>query len=169
MRLYRSEVDTLILPGARGSEVRAIAPYKSGFLHSASGSSSGSAIDASLLQGGSNCLRVDMKAQPAPTTYLDARVHFRDQALGASFHVRFEGVARLDEHLQKILDASPDARTTEAKEHYEFNNPIFEVSREEDRWMESTAWVGHGHYVVERQGEAMDVAVEFEIYQLVSS
>lgn len=100
-----------------------------------------------------------MNAKPAPTTYLDARVHFRDETLGAAFHVRFEGVARTDEFLQKILDGSSDARTTQAEEHYEPNNPIFEVSREEDRWMELTSWVGHAHYVVERQGGKISMAV----------
>lgn len=166
MRLYRSEAGTVPLGSTRGSGVRVVTPYESGYLRGAS--SDTNTINASLIQGSANTLRIDMNASPAPTTFLDARVHFRDEKLGAAFYVRFEGVARVDEHIQKILDGSDDARTTESKDHYEFNSPIFEVSREEDRWMESTLWVGHGHYVVERKEGEMKVAVEFEVYRLVS-
>ena len=171
IRLYRSKADTLPLGATRGSGIRVATPYESGYLCStptSTSTSSSSSINASLVQGGSNCLRLDTNAIPVPTIYLDARVYLRDDASGATFYVRFEGVARTDDLIQKILEGNSDARTTESKDHYEFNNPIFEVSREEDRWMESTAWIGHGHYVVERHGDQMDVAVEFEIYRLLT-
>lgn len=58
---------------------------------------------------------------PAPTIHLDARVRFRDDILGVSFNMHSEGVARTDDLIQKLLDGSSDARTTESKEHYEFN------------------------------------------------
>lgn len=80
-------------------------------------------------------------------------------------------MAKTDDLIQKILKGSPEARTIESKEHYEFCFPVFEVSREEDGWMETTAWVGNGHYIVEQpQGNAgeMDVAAEFEVYRLVT-
>ena len=74
----------------------------------------------------------------------------------------------MDALIQRILDGHPEARTTESKDHYEFNNPIFEVSSDEDRWMEPTLWVGHGHYVVEREGKETEVAVEFDVCRLVT-
>ncbi|KAK4495928.1 hypothetical protein PRZ48_013196 [Zasmidium cellare] len=160
MRLYRNKEDTLALGTTQGSSMHIITPYSSGSLRSTS-------INATLLTGSSNSLHFNPSTS---TTHLDARIHFLDRALNAAFHVRFTGVARSDELIQKILDGDPEARTTESREHYEFMHPVFEVSREEDRWMESTAWIGHGHYVVERNEAdgGIEAAVEFEVYRLVT-
>ncbi|KAF2165742.1 hypothetical protein M409DRAFT_24030 [Zasmidium cellare ATCC 36951] len=168
IRLYRNKQDTLNLGAKSGSSMHIITPYSSGSLASLPASPS-HPINATLTSGSSNSLHLDMNAVPAPTTHLDARIHFVDQKLNATFYIRFTGVARSDEHIDNILKGNPEARTTESREHYEFMQPVFAVSREEDRWMESTAWVGHGHYVVERDSEGeMDVAVEFEVYRLVT-
>lgn len=171
IRAYRSKPDTLNLGPTLGSAARIVAPLTSGYLRSALHDalpSTSNSVNAALVQGGSDWLRIDPTAVPATTGHLDARMHFRDESLGAIFYVRFEGLIRLDSRMQKILEWQPDAQTTESRDHYGFVHPIVEVSREEDRWMESTAWVGHGHYVVEHEGGETKVAVEFELYRLVT-
>lgn len=63
------------------------------------------------------------------TEFVDSRVYFRDDVLAEVFYVRFEGVASSDDLTQKILDGSPDTRTTKSMEYYEFSHTIFELNR----------------------------------------
>ena len=68
--------------------------------------------------------------------------------------------------MQKVLEWSPEARTTEGSEHYFLTTPKFEVNREELKWMEQTVFVARGHFVV--PGDRTQ-AVEYEIYKVVST
>jgi len=155
LRIYRSKTDTLALNSTKGNAQRFISPLTGGYLK-------GSSFSADFVQGGSDWLHVD----PATgTTYLDARLHFREQSTGDVFYIRFTGVMRLDASIEKVLQWSPEARSTRAAEHYSFVSPVIEVSAERHKWMEQTAFVGHGHYYVPGDGTQ---AVEFEIYRLVT-
>ena len=48
----------------------------------------------------------------------------------------------MDAEVQKILEWSPEARTTESSEHYFFSTPRFEVSSERLKWMEQEVFIG---------------------------
>lgn len=67
--------------------------------------------------------------------------------------------------VQKVLEWSPEARTTTSSEHYFVTTPKFEVSSEKLKWMEQTVFVAHGHFVVPGDGTQ---AVEYEVYRVVS-
>ena len=69
-----------------------------------------------------------------------------------------------------MVNWDSQANMTTSAEHYHFSNPIFEVSSERDKWLEDTAWIGHGHYLVDRNevGEVQGQAVEYEIYRLLT-
>lgn len=155
LRIYRSKEDTLAFNSTKGSALRFISPLTGGYFK-------GDGFCADFVQGGSDWLRLD---SATGTAYLDARLHFREKDTGDVFYVRFEGVMKLDAEIEKVLQWSPEARSTKAGEHYSFISPVVEVSNAKYKWMERTALVGHGHYYVPGDGTQ---AVEFEIYQLVT-
>lgn len=155
MRIFRKKEDHIGFNSTRGDAHRHVSPLSGGYLQ-------GDNVNAQLAPGCSDWLRVDIATG---TGYLDARLQFRDDASGAAFYIRFEGVIRLDPKIQRIIEWSPEAATTESKDHYSFINPVIEVSKEEHKWMEQTAFVGHGHYVIPGDGTQ---AVEYEIYKLIS-
>jgi hypothetical protein len=99
------------------------------------------------------------------TAYLDARLHFRDNNTNALFYVRFEGVVKIDAKISLVMSWSPEAATSKSSDHYHFIHPIIETSSAEHKWLEETAFVGHGHYFIPGDGTQ---AVEFEIYKLVT-
>lgn len=155
LRLFRTKDDSLALNSTQGNAPRFIAPLTGGYLK-------GDGLSADFIQGGSDWLRLN----PATcTAYLDARLHFRDKETGDVFYISFTGVMRLDPVIEKVVSWAPDAKSTKAAEHYSFVHPVIEVSAERHKWMERTAFVGHGHYYVPGDGTQ---AVEFDIYQLVS-
>lgn len=164
LRLYQSKDDQLRFGSTKGSAQRFVAPLEGGFLKSTNNSGT---IEADLVQGGSDWLRFD---SVEGLGHLDARLHFRDRKnRDRLFYVRFEGLVRLDEKIQLVFEWSDQAVTTKSSEHYNFVGPIVEVSRDEDKWMEKTVFIGHGHYVVERpESGPQRQAVEYEIYKLAS-
>ncbi|KAK4495114.1 hypothetical protein PRZ48_013441 [Zasmidium cellare] len=163
IKLYQSKQNVLTFNSTKGSAPRYIAPLLDGHLlpHSSSTSSS---LDAKLVPGSSDWLRVD----PATGTgHLDARRQFRCKTDPASvFFVRFEGIVRMGEAIQKIWESSPEAKTTEYGQGRNFVTPVIECSAEENKWMETTVFIGWGRYVVEGHGEERRQAVEYEIFAL---
>lgn len=71
----------------------------------------------------------------------------------------------MDEATQKVLQWSPDAKTTRSEDHYFMTTPKFETSSESLKWMEQSLFVGHGHWVVPGDGSQ---AVEYDVYKLLS-
>lgn len=155
LRIFRSKEDTLSLNSTKGNAQRFISPLTGGYFK-------GADFCADLVQGGSDWLHLDPNTG---TAYLDARLHFREKDTGSVFYVHFTGIMRLDATIEKVLQWGPEARSTKAGEHYSFVDPVIEVSSDKHKWMERTAFVGHGHYYVPGDGTQ---AVEFEIYQLVT-
>lgn len=165
LRIYRTKDDTLSFGPTKGGAPRFISPLTGGYLRSAGQDDQG--IDAKFVQGGSDWLTVDPSTA---TGHLDARVHFRsDNADTDVFYVHFTGLVVMDEKIAPIMAWSAEAATTQSRDHYAFMQPLFEVSNVKHKWMETTAFVGHGHYVVEHGGDGQQrQAVEYEIYKLVT-
>ncbi|KAK4556276.1 hypothetical protein LTR86_006420 [Recurvomyces mirabilis] len=156
LHVEQAKDDQLRMGGTKGGAMRAVSPLNGGYLK-------GDNINASLVQGGSDWIKFDTASG---TVYLDARVHFRDPATDSIFYFRAEGISRLDEKSALIFAWSPEAKTTQASDHYLFVSPIFEVSKEEHKWMEQHCFVGHGFYTAPGDGTQ---GVTFTIYKLVSA
>lgn len=166
LKLYQSKDNVLTFNSTKGSAPRYIAPLVEGHLQSHHSSNLPS-FHANLVPGGSDWLRVDTSTGSG---HLDARLHFRSQADPTSvFFVRFEGIVRMDEAIQKIWEWSPEANTTAFGEGRNFVSPVIECSAENQKWMEVTVFVGWGRYVVEGQGEERRQAVEYEIFAVERS
>ncbi|KAF2170377.1 hypothetical protein M409DRAFT_51426 [Zasmidium cellare ATCC 36951] len=161
LKIYQSRENVLAFNSTKGLAPRYIAPLVEGHLQPHSSSTSPS-FNAALVPGGSDWLRVDPSTG---TGHLDARLHFRSKTDPSYvFFVRFEGIVRMDEAIQKIWEWSPEAKTTEFGEGRNFVSPVIECSAEENKWMETTVFVGWGRYVVEGQGDERRQAVEYEIF-----
>lgn len=161
LRLYQSKENILSFSTTKGSAPRFIAPLAAGgYLTSHPPTAP---FTATFIPGGSDWLRMD------PTTgtgHLDARVQFRCTTdPTAVFYVQFEGIVRTDEEIKKVFEWSPEARTTNFGEGYNFVMPVVEVSKEEWKWMEETVFLGWERYVVEGEGEERRQAVEYEIFR----
>ena len=155
IRIFRSKDDVLTFGSTKGNAQRFIQPLIGGYLR-------GDGINADFVQGGSDWVSFDAATG---TGHLDARLQFQDKQTGAAFYVSFTGIVKFDEKIQLVMQWSPEAKTTQSKDHYSFTNPVFEVSNEEHKWMEQTVFVGHGHYYVPGDGTQ---AVEYEVYKLVT-
>ena len=155
IEVKQSKEEALSLNSTRGHAPRFIAPLVGCFLR-------GQGVDADFVIGGSDWVRFDTMTN---TAYLDARLHFRDKNTKAAFFVWFEGLVRMDEKIQLVWQWSSDAATTDEGDHYFFVNPVIEVSDSRHKWMEQTAFVAQGHYVVPGDGSQ---SVGFDVYKLVS-
>nr|POF13700.1 hypothetical protein CFP56_02723 [Quercus suber] len=159
LRTYHTKDDTLSFGSTNGRAPRFIAPLTGGSLR-------GSGVDAEFVQGGSDWRTLDTTTM---TGHLDARMHFRSRARTDVFYVHFTGLVRFDEKIGLIMEWSSDVQSTTSADHYSFISPQFETSSAEQKWMERTAFVGHGHYVVEQDDDgSQKQAVEYEIYRLVT-
>ncbi|KAH9209193.1 hypothetical protein DL95DRAFT_394595 [Leptodontidium sp. 2 PMI_412] len=150
---YISVEDTLDLKTIRNGNRRTIVPITHGFI-------TGSGLDATIIQGGSDRVTLDEKLNIA---YLDVRLQART-ANGHAMHVHYTGVVKLDEAGNKVLGKAPDAQTTNYGDHHWFSAPVMETSDENFKWVESNLFVGEGHYVVNDGGNA----VEYQIFKVVN-
>jgi hypothetical protein len=155
LRAFISKDDTLPLGSVKGGAQRTVVPVVGGFL-------SGSGLEAKIFHGGGDWSLLDAASG---TLHLDARFQARSES-GDMIYGRYPGIIKLDPEIQKILEWSSEARTTESKEHYFFATPVFEVSSEKFKWMEQSVFVSHGHFVVPGDGTQ---AVEYEVYRTVSA
>lgn len=108
---------------------------------------------------------ISFHAKLDPSTnvsHLNVRVQART-ADGHGLYIHYNGVLKLDEAVGKVLSWAPDARTTNYGDHEWFSGPIFETSDPNLKWMETSLFVGQGHFVV----EGKDEAVEYQIYKVV--
>ena len=71
---------------------------------------------------------------------------------------------KLDEKTNKILSHTPDAQTTDFGDHEWFMTPVMETDDPKLKWVESSVFVGQGHFIV---GEEQN-ALEYQIYKLVN-
>lgn len=139
----------------QGSTQRIVIPVPSGFIKTTD-------FEGSIIPGGSDWLLLDTAGGVA---HLDVRAQARS-ADGEMLYTHYTGLFKVDEMVQKFLEWSPEARTTESKDHYFVSTPVFEVSSERLKWMEQTAFVAHGHFVAPGDGSQ---AVEYELYKVVSA
>ena len=78
--------------------------------------------------------------------------------------MHYQGVVKVDEATTKVLQLSPEAKTTNYGDQYFFTSPFIETSSEKFKWMETSLWIAQGHWVVDDKGWA----VEYEIYRAVN-
>lgn len=71
---------------------------------------------------------------------------------------------KLDDAANKVLGWTSDAKTTNYGDHEWFAGPIFETSDPKFKWVETSLFVGQGHFVVEGENSA----VEYQIYKVVN-
>jgi hypothetical protein len=83
---------------------------------------------------------------------------------GESIYIHYHGVLKIDGASQKVLEWSKDAKTTAYGDHEWFSAPIIETSSKDFKWVETSLWVGQGHWVVEGDQQA----VEYEIFRVVN-
>ena len=157
--MYRVYIDrdvTLNLGPIKGGPHRYCVAIPSGYI-------SGPGIEATILPGGSDWLLLDVASGVA---HLDIRTHART-ATGVAIYIHYTGVLRMDAATQKCLAWEEDARSTQAGDHHWWIGPQFEVGAEELKWLEQTAFVGQGHWIVEGEGKERKTAVEYEVYKVV--
>jgi hypothetical protein len=155
LRAFLSKEDLLALGSIRGGPHRYAIPVTHGFLE-------GSGIKAQLVQGGSDWLLLDTATGVAQ---LDVRTQARTSE-GDSIYIHYQGILKLDEATQKVLEWSPDAKTTRSENHYFITTPAFETSSESLKWMEQSLFIGHGHWVIPGDGSQ---AVEYDVYKVLSA
>lgn len=166
LKCYRPRDGLLSFNSTRGDAPRYIAPIGSGHLKTNAKCTTHPVFTAELTPGCADWLRLNTTTG---TGYLDARLQFQDCSDPSSvFFCRLEGTVKMDDEIRKIFEWRNDARTTRSEEHYSFMTPVFEVSKEEHKWMEERVFVGHGHYVVEREDGEVRQAVEYEVYEVGS-
>jgi len=78
--------------------------------------------------------------------------------------LQYHGLLQIDEAAAKVLQWSPEARTTNPGDHEFWSSPIIETSSEKYKWLETSLWVGQGYFVVDDQGSA----VAYEIYRALN-
>lgn len=96
-------------------------------------------------------------------SHLDVRTQARTSE-GHSLYVHYHGILKIDESGEKVLAWSSDARTTKSGDHEWFSAPIIETDDPKFKWVETSMWVGQGHWVVDETGSA----VEYEIYKVTN-
>lgn len=96
-------------------------------------------------------------------SHLDVRTQARTSD-GHSLYVHYHGVLKIDEAGQKVLGWDPESQTTKYGDHEWFSAPQIETSDPKFKWVETSMWVGEGHWVVDETG----FAVEYEIYKVVN-
>ncbi|PVH72835.1 hypothetical protein DL98DRAFT_432472 [Cadophora sp. DSE1049] len=153
MRACISTKDTLDLKTIKNGNNRIIIPITHGFIE-------GSGLDATIVQGGSDWITLDAKKNIA---HIDVRTQART-ANGHAVYVYYKRVLKIDETSSKVLGGALDAKTTDFGDHHWFNAPMIETSDESFKWVESTLFVGEGHFVVDEEGSA----VEYQIFKVVN-
>ncbi|KAK7890391.1 hypothetical protein LTR67_008277 [Exophiala xenobiotica] len=153
MRGYMSKENTVNLKEIKGGPVRIVVPITHGFIK-------GSGLEAEILPGGGDWILLDTSTGVA---HLDVRTQART-ADGHELYVHYHGVLKIDEAANKVLAWGPDAKTTKSGEHEWFSAPIIETSDPKFKWVETSLWVGQGHWVADETG----FAVEYEIYKVVN-
>ncbi|KAJ9494967.1 hypothetical protein LTR99_001298 [Exophiala xenobiotica] len=153
MRGYMSKENTVNLKEIKGGPVRIVVPITHGFIK-------GSGLEAEILPGGGDWILLDTSTGVA---HLDVRTQARTSD-GHELYVHYHGVLKIDEAANKVLAWSPDAKTTKSGEHEWFSAPIIETSDPKFKWVETSLWVGQGHWVADETG----FAVEYEIYKVVN-
>ncbi|RHZ62626.1 hypothetical protein CDV55_105681 [Aspergillus turcosus] len=153
MRGYMSKEHTVTLEGIKSGPSRIIVPITHGFIV-------GPGVKAEVLPGSGDWILLDPLTN---VSHLNVRVQART-ADGHSLYVHYNGVLKLDEAAGKVLSWAPEARTTNYGDHEWFSGPIFETSDPNLKWMETSLFVGQGHFVVEEKEEA----VEYQIYKVVN-
>ncbi|KAK5144699.1 hypothetical protein LTR04_001494 [Oleoguttula sp. CCFEE 6159] len=154
MRGYISKENSMDLGAMKQGPTRIIVPISHGFVR-------GSGLEATIAPGGGDWILFD-----STTNYfhLDVRTQARTKD-GDSVYIHYTGILGMDEAAKKVLGWSKDAKTTSYGDHQWFTGPIMEMSSADFKWVETTLFVGQGHFVVE--GEAVS-AVEYEIYKVVN-
>jgi hypothetical protein len=155
LRAFLSKEDLLPLGPIKGGPHRFAVPITHGSLE-------GSSIKAHLVQGGSDWILMDTTTG---TAYLDVRLQGRTLE-GDSIYIHYPGILKVDDATQKVLEWSPDAKTTRVEDHYFMVTPTFETSNQSLKWMEQSIFIGHGRWVVPGDGTQ---AVEYDIYKVVSA
>ncbi|KAK3626757.1 hypothetical protein LTR22_023052 [Elasticomyces elasticus] len=156
MRAFLSKEDTLAIGPIHGGSHRMVAPVASGFIE-------GPGIRMEFTPGSCDWPRLDATTG---ILHLDVRSQARNKETGDCLFVTYTGMMKLDPMAQKVMEWSPEAKTTKSSEHYFFTTPKFEVSSQEMKWMEQTVFVAHGHFVVPGDGTQ---AVEYEVYKVCSA
>lgn len=154
LRAFIAKEGTLPLGSVKGGAHRLVVPVVGGFL-------SGSGLEAEILPSSGDWPLLD---PAAGIIHLDARLQARSSS-GQMIHIRYPGIMKMDPQLEKGLQWSPEAKTTESRDHYWIGVPVFEVNSEELKWMEQTVFVAHGHWYISNDGKQ---AVEYEVYKVVS-
>ena len=155
LRAFLGKENTLPLGSVKGGAHRYVIPVSGGFV-------SGSGLEAEIMPGGGDWLLLD---PTTGTAHLDIRFQARSKE-GDMIYGYYPGIIKLDPEIEKFLQWSPDAKTTESKDHYFFTTPTFETNSETLKWIEQTVFVSHGHFYVPGDGSQ---AVEYEVYKVVSA
>ncbi|EXJ60786.1 hypothetical protein A1O7_04939 [Cladophialophora yegresii CBS 114405] len=153
MRGYMNKENTVNLNAIKNGATRIIVPITHGFIK-------GAGLEAEILPGGGDWILLDASTG---VSHLDVRTQARTSD-GHSLYVHYHGVLKVDEAGQQVLGWSPDAKTTKSGDHEWFSAPIMETSDPKFKWVETSLWVGQGHWVVDETG----YAVEYEIYKVVN-
>jgi len=147
--------DILPVGPIKGGAQRMVVQITHGFLE-------GSGVKAEIVPGHSDWLLLD----PAVgVVHLDVRISFKVPETGEAIYMQYPGIIRIDEATQKVLQFSPDAKSTKSKDGYFFTTPRIEASSERLKWMEQTVFISHGHWHVPGDGTQ---AVEYEVYKVLS-
>lgn len=155
LRAFLGKANTLQLGAVKAGPQRIIIPIDGGFIK-------GSDLNAEILPGGGDSLLFDAASG---TGHLNVRFSARSEA-GDMIYGHYPGILKMDAEAGKCLQWSPEARTTESREHYWFATPVFEVSSERLKWIEQSVFVAHGHFYVPGDGRQ---AVEYEVYRVISA
>ncbi|KAK5705821.1 hypothetical protein LTR17_021332 [Elasticomyces elasticus] len=153
LRAFLGREDTLPLGPVKGGAHRIVVPVVGGFL-------SGSGVEAEILPDGGDWLLLD---PTTGTAHLDIRFQARSSS-GDMIYGHYPGILRMDAQVEKFLQWSQEAKTTQSQDHYFFTTPIFEVNSEKLKWMEQNMFLSHGHFYVSDDGRQ---AVEYEVYKVV--
>lgn len=171
MRAYLSKEGTITLENIKSGPSRIIIPITRGFVE-------GSDVKAEVLPGSGDWILVcylvmfffkpvcTKFAQLDPSTnvaHLNVRVQARTSD-GYILYVHYKGIMKIDEAAGKFLSWAPDAKSTEYGDHEWFSSPIVETNDPKLKWMETSSFVGQGHFVV----EGTEGAVEYGIYKVVN-
>ncbi|PVH75079.1 hypothetical protein DL98DRAFT_593467 [Cadophora sp. DSE1049] len=154
MRGYMDKANSHDLKTMKAGPTRIMVPMTHGFIK-------GSGLQAKLTPGGGDWILLDTSLNVA---HLDVRTQARTDD-GESVYVHYNGILKIDEAGSKVLAWAKDAKTTNFGDHYWFSGPIIETSSKEFKWVENTAFVGQGRFIVDDDGAE---AVEYEIYKVTN-
>lgn len=80
---------------------------------------------------------------------------------GEGIYLHYFGHIKPDEAGGKILEWSPNAKSTNFGDFEFWCSPNIEIGAAKFKWLEAAAWIGQGRFVVDEKGSA----VEYHIYR----